>query len=101
MNKKTFAERISERTGLDTEKSLAVLNTLDNKNIFSRKEHKAIAEQISTAVGCDTDRGEEIRKDMMQIISEEIKKQSKTMLIAGGAVIGALIVLRLFTGKEK
>lgn len=101
MTETTFAKRIAERTGLDLDKCLAVLKTLDNKNIFSKAEQRTIAEEISDAVGCDTAKGEEIRKDMMQIISEEIKKQSKTMLIAGGVVIGTLIALRIFTGKRK
>lgn len=101
MTNNEFARRISKATGIDNDKSLLVLETLSDKNIFSKKEQKNIAEEIVAAVGCDTEKGEEIRNSMMQILSAEIKKQSKALLIASGAVIGTLMILKIFKDKEK
>jgi len=101
MTNNEFARKISEATGIDNDKSLLVLETLSDKNVFSQKEQKNIAEEISAAIGCDTEKGEEIRYNMMQILSAEIKKQSKALLIASGAVIGTLMILKIFKNKEK
>ena len=100
MTKKQFARRLSERTGLSTEKASEVIDCLDDKNIFSKKEQRVIDAEIAVKAGCDEARGEEIRKEMMKLISEEIKRQSKVIL-AVCAVITAILFVKKVKGKAK
>lgn len=101
MNKKQFVKRLSERTGFSSGTAAEVIECLDDKNIFSKKEQSVIAAEIAVRAGCDEARAEEIRKDMMKIISEEIRRQSRGILKVCAAVIAVLLITAKLKGKAK
>ncbi|MBR1423463.1 MAG: hypothetical protein IJ571_08505 [Ruminococcus sp.] len=101
MTKNEFASRVSKATGLDDETSLKVLTALEDKNVFSKAEQKNIAAAISEQADCSTEEGEKIRRQVMKIISDEIKVQSKHMLAASVVVLTVLFIAGIIKGKEK
>lgn len=92
MTKNTFAKRLSEQTGLDRETAMKVLGCIDERNIFSKKEQALIAGDIAETAGCGAAEGEKIRRAMMKLISDEIKRQSKVILKVSAAVLVILTV---------
>lgn len=101
MTKNEFAERLSKASGLDNETSLNVLTALEDKNIFSKAERKNIAAEISVKAGCSAEESERIRKQMMKMISDEIKRQSKVLFAVSAVVLAVLFITGIFKGKEK
>ena len=92
MNKKEFAKRVSETTGLDEAASAAVIDRIENYNVFNKKENDAVRAAIAETAGCDDEQAEKIRSEIMSVMSGEAKHQIPKAIF-GVIALAALILL--------
>lgn len=101
MNKEEFAERISERTGLDTETAAAVLDRIEEFNIFGKKERADVRAAIAETAGCDEKQAEKIRKEVLSVIKGEAKSQAPKCIACTALFIAtAVVVIKLIKRRK-
>ncbi|SDB03873.1 hypothetical protein SAMN02910317_00097 [Ruminococcaceae bacterium FB2012] len=101
MNKKEFAKRVSETTGLDEAASAAVIDRIENYNVFNKKENDAVRAAIAETVGCDDEQAEKIRSGIMSVMSGEIKHQIPKAVAAAAALAAViLLAVKLLRGRH-
>ena len=102
MNKNGLAERLSEKTGLDTAACLNILDKADKINIFSKTERSKVRAAVSEAVGCDEKQAEKIRKDMISVISGEVKRALPKAVISVALLFAAAVLtVKLIKGRKR
>lgn len=102
MNKREFAEKVAQNTGIGFETSLRVLNKLEEFNIFSKNEKENIRAAIAETADCDNGKAEEIRSEIMNTVSGEAKSIiPKAAVSAAIIAAAAFTVVKLLKNKEK